>query len=479
MKITRTLRVVSVASTVLAAVLLVAFVWALREFDRTQREEVRTRAIHAAIFDRLALRGDYMMSGEELTRRQWEAKTEEVSRMLGALQADGLPWERREVLHLKGTFARTTGIFRRIVENRQKPANTPMGRKYSAEFDRRLGRELLATAYTLAEAAERLLEASRRKADEARRRVVFIFFLLGGGGALFVLVGSRIINKRLLEGVTALSVRTEALAAGDLSARIDLRGNDEFTELGARFNAMADHLRASREELEAMNRDNESFSYSVAHDLRSPLRGIAGFTQVLRENLKGSITPDDEAMFERVQNAATRMGRIIDDLLLLAKVSRAEVRTVAVDLTAMANEVAAELSGRAPERVVAWRIEHGMTAIVDPTLVRVVLTNLMDNAFKFTAGVDAAKIVVRRNREDGPASFVVEDNGVGFDMAYSEKLFQPFQRLHGAEYPGTGIGLATVRRIVERHGGSIALSSSLGKGASARFTFEKEREDPC
>jgi signal transduction histidine kinase len=228
-------------------------------------------------------------------------------------------------------------------------------------------------------------------------------------------------------------------------------------------------------ELAAANRELEAFSYSVSHDLRSPLRSIDGFGQALVEDCAGVLPPVGVSHVGRIRAATQRMGRLIDDLLQLARVTRTELRHEPVNLSALAREIAAELGAGAPERKVTFEIEDGLAARGDPTLLRVLLDNLLGNAFKFTSRRSSARIQFGRTLRDDRPAFFVRDDGAGFDMAYAKQLFGAFQRLHGAaEFTGTGIGLATAQRIVRRHGGEIWAEGAVDQGATLTFSLPAE-----
>jgi signal transduction histidine kinase len=253
----------------------------------------------------------------------------------------------------------------------------------------------------------------------------------------------------------------------------------------AQVRAQADALRASEARLEsrvaqrtleltAANKELESFSYSVSHDLRSPLRAIDGFAQALLEDDGPRLSPEGMRLLSRLQGAATRMGQLIDDLLQLSRVTRAGLQREPVDLSALATSVLQELRQREPARDVTCSIQPGLLARGDPRLLRVLLENLLGNAWKFTSKRPGAHIEFFSEALNGVPHYVVRDNGVGFDMAYAGKLFSPFQRMHKpSDFPGTGIGLATVQRIVHRHGGDISVQATPGKGATFRFTLQE------
>lgn len=224
-------------------------------------------------------------------------------------------------------------------------------------------------------------------------------------------------------------------------------------------------------ELETANRSLESFSYSVSHDLRAPLRALDGFSRALEDRL-ADLDGESRDYLNRIRRASQRMAGLIDDLLELARLSRREICKENVDLTAMAEDVLAQLRQGDLQRCVTCRIAPGLQAIADPGLARIVLENLLGNAWKFTSKQSEAKIDFLKDVWEGEPAFCVGDNGAGFDMAYAPKLFGPFQRLHAREeFDGNGIGLALVERVLRRHGGRIGARSEVGRGARFFFTL--------
>jgi PAS domain S-box-containing protein len=225
-------------------------------------------------------------------------------------------------------------------------------------------------------------------------------------------------------------------------------------------------------ELEAANRELAAFSYSVSHDLRAPLQSIDGFSQALVEDYGHVLEPEALDYLRRVRAATQRMGQLIDDMLTLAYVTRSELKREEVDLSEIARSVAEELRMRAQNRAVEVVIADGLGATGDARLLRVVFENLLGNAWKFTSKHAAARVEFGRADGDGAPYFFVRDDGAGFEMAYAHKLFGAFQRLHGAdEFEGTGIGLATVQRIIQRHGGRVWAEGAVEKGATFAFTL--------
>jgi PAS domain S-box-containing protein len=225
-------------------------------------------------------------------------------------------------------------------------------------------------------------------------------------------------------------------------------------------------------ELAAANRELEAFTYSVSHDLRAPLRALDGFSDALLEGYAERLDATGRDYVLRIRAASQRMTQLIDALLALSRVGRAEIQRRPVDLSALARAIADELQRAQPERAAEFVIAEGLQAEGDPRLLRVLLENLLGNAWKFTRDVPRARIEFGAAERDGRRAFSVRDNGAGFDMARADRLFQPFQRLHAAaEFEGTGIGLATVQRIVQRHGGEVWAEGRGGEGAVVWFTL--------
>ena len=231
-------------------------------------------------------------------------------------------------------------------------------------------------------------------------------------------------------------------------------------------------LRRNTAELLAANTELDAFAYSVSHDLRAPLRSIDGFSQVLLEDYAAQLDQAGRDSLQRVRAASQRMGMLIDDLLKLARITRAEMRTEVVDLSGLARDIAADLQRASPARAVEFAIAQGLEARGDPRLLRVALENLLRNSWKYTAKQAQPRIEFGSIAANGERAFLVRDNGAGFDMQYADKLFGVFQRLHSAaEFEGTGVGLATVRRIITRHGGRIWAEGVVDRGATFYFTL--------
>jgi light-regulated signal transduction histidine kinase (bacteriophytochrome) len=229
------------------------------------------------------------------------------------------------------------------------------------------------------------------------------------------------------------------------------------------------------QQLQLSNQELETFCYSVSHDLRGPLRAISGFSQALREELPAELPGDARRYFDKIIAATHRMGQLIEDLLNLSRVSRVGLVRQAVNCSELATEILTDLKQQNPAHRVHTEVWSDMVVNADHKLLRIVFENLLGNAWKFSSKQANPRIEVGTMRDGNHEVYFVRDNGAGFDMKYADKLFGPFQRLHAMnEYPGTGIGLATVQRVIHRHGGRIWFDSKAGHGAVFYFTLDAD-----
>lgn len=311
-----------------------------------------------------------------------------------------------------------------------------------------------------------LADALTQALEEARPYQVDMRLLAATGEVLWVrnvcepvVAGGRVIK---LEG--SLQDITEAKLAQ--------------LELAQLTEQLEQRVRERTAELQAANAELEAFAYSVSHDLRAPLRGIAGFGSALLEDYGDHLDDQARHYLQRIVAGTAHMGQLIDDLLTLSRVTRAEMNREAVDLGELAREVDAALREQYPQRQVQFRVATDLRVYGDRRLLRILLTNLLDNAWKFTSPRPEAHIELGATELEGETVYYLRDDGVGFDMAYADKLFTPFQRLHRSdEFPGTGIGLATVRRIVTRHGGRVWIEGEVNTGTTVYFTLLGRRGD--
>jgi signal transduction histidine kinase len=334
----------------------------------------------------------------------------------------------------------------------------------------------------------------RSDLGDQRERLATDGLVLGGVLLLSLLAAQAVsgVSRRAIAApIVAMADTARRLAVDqDYSIRVTATAHDELGELIASFNAMLDQIedrdRALREShdlleqrvhertqaLNESNKELEAFCYSVSHDLRAPLRSIDGFGAALLEDLDGKLDDASANHLRRIRAATQRMGTLIDDLLSLSRVNRSALAIKPVDLTAMAQAVVAELRSIQPDRQVEVLISDGLDALGDARLLRQLLDNLIGNAWKFTSTRPEAFVEFGVRSDQGEPVYFVRDNGVGFDPAYAQRLFGVFQRLHAmTEFPGTGVGLAIVERVVHRHGGRVWATAEVGRGATFYFTL--------
>ena len=311
-----------------------------------------------------------------------------------------------------------------------------------------------------AESASIIDAAFRRLVAEAEPWDLELGLVRGDGQRIWV----RVIGLPAIEGGRVVRV------SGTISDVTDRRRTEE--EIRTLNAELEQRVAARTAELERVNRELESFAYSVSHDLRAPLRAVDGFSKVLLDDHGEKLDEEGRHYLERVRAGAARMGTLIDEILQLSRLSRQQFERIPIDMSALAREVITELKGVEPDRRVEVEIQDGLLAAGDLELVRAILENLLGNAFKFTSKTARPCVRFGAAEQDGVPVYYVADNGAGFDMAHATGLFHPFHRLHReTEFPGTGIGLATVVRAVHRHDGVIWAHAAANANQGATFHF--------
>lgn len=333
-----------------------------------------------------------------------------------------------------------------------------------------------------------------------QRYLAILAGLIVAALVIALVVGARL-QRSISNPIKSLATAAASVSQDkDYTVRIDPKGLDEIRLLIEAFNNMLDTivqrenqrdqaeeaLRAHRDHLEELvqqrtaaletsNKELEAFSYSVSHDLRAPLRSIHGFCQILVEDYSDNLDAQGKDYLKRVQAAAVNMATLIDDLLQLARISRSDFTPQLVNISEIATQSVEKLQQQDPARVVKFRIQKNLLVNGDQSLLTVALDNVLSNAWKYTSKIESAEIEFGQSEsQNGHPIFYVKDNGAGFDMKYVDKIFAAFQRLHATdEYPGTGIGLATVKRVIDRHHGKIWAESEIGKGTTIYFTLNK------
>ncbi len=404
---------------------------------------------------------------DSVASQDWEAleKTEVLkNNFLSDLNAAGNVVEPSQALELansiedyftsaydvsKRLLLQETGVslVTAMVEMQAKQARTSALLKKSATLDRTKLMEAFATISKTQAASARILIGVSLSC------LVLVTFLILG------------LSRSVLTSVTGLSKGLRRFGQGEFDQSILIARHDELGDVAEEANQMADRIRG-------LLKDLESFSYSVAHDLRAPLRSIQGFSAILMEDHGSTLSEDAKSSLDRVIKAAKKMGQLIDSLLNLSRMSRKEMTKRQVDLSTIAQEIVNDLRNADPQRQVSVTIQPGVMVKGDPELLQVVLTNLVGNAWKYSAKKPDASIQFGEKLSDGHRVYFVRDNGAGFDMQHAEKLFGTFQRLHtNDEFEGIGIGLATAHGIIHRHGGAIWAEAKPQEGATFYFTL--------
>lgn len=464
----------------LAAVsgMLGAIGWGYRGYRIAEENDALTNRIRRADTMMLALRDEYLNSNEERPRKLWFKKLGEMRELVGiARERLPSPGDRALLADMEHRLQEAQELFMAIVSSMEggRPGSDAA---LAAENTRQLVEQLIMAAYRRSEGVQRLREANRARVQSAFRRMTLLTTLFVIAGSAAVAANARAIDRLVSSRIGALEEGTRAFAAGELDRRIIAAGDDELAALSQTFNAMAEKLQQSHVRLEAANKELEGFSYSISHDLRAPLRHIDSFVGLLLKRTSG-VEFDGKARhyLDVISEAAKQMGRLVDDLLSFSRMGRVELKHSRVALDAVLAEVIESVKTEMPGREIAWTAQPLPEVTGDPAMLKIVLFNLVHNAAKYSAGRTPARIEIGQIPGAAEDTIFVRDNGVGFDMKYVDKLFGLFQRLHSAEeFPGTGLGLANVRRIVHRHGGRTWAEGAEGQGATFFFTLPKQME---
>ncbi len=466
-----------------------------QDLNEALREDQVAREIGRGVFELTLLTGDYLLYHELRAQAQWQHKHEALGRLLEELVFDPA-WGEPALAALRADHLAINDAFAELIAAYAARRAQGADAGQSSALEQRLVTVILTKAQTMVAEVFRFASQSELDVADATRRAQGFVILLIVIIVIMVAATWIIFARRVVGPINELHRGIGIVGGGNLDHRIGAHGRDEIAEVGSSLDEMTEKLkttlvsrdelakevterkraeetlRRARDELAAANQELEAFAYSVSHDLRAPLRSMDGFSQAVLDDYGGKLDKDGRNFLERIRSASQRMAQLIEDILKLSRVTRAQLEREKVDLSTIAESIAAELQESDPERQVTLAIAQDIVADGDRTLLRVVLENLIINAWKFTAGNSGAAIEFGvTETDDGPAHFV-RDNGVGFDMAYADNLFKPFHRLHSTrEFEGTGIGLATVERIVRRHGGRVWAEGAVEQGATVYFTL--------
>lgn len=496
----RTLTIVTAAAALLIAVVVAVVLWVttVAMNDAVARNEVANELVQVA-FQRIASRLDYVLYHEQQAETQWRSLNQEVEVLLRRMLKEySEPQTRTRLEGLAADTAAADAVFSRMVDNWNAYNQGKIDQHTFQSEQDSLVSQLTLQAQELVTAATRLSNAGTKAIKDAHTNETWSVGILILLLALFVVASTIFSGRTITSQLNALQDGVDIIAMGDLDYRVPVRHRNEVGELAGDINEMAARLRDSytslelevaerrrsqdevtrlnedlrrrAAELEANTEELESFAYAIAHDLRTPLRAIDGFSQVILEDHSASLDDVGRSLLERNRAASQHMAQLLDDLLNISQVMRSEMHLEPVNLSDIADRTMESLRRSEPSRQVEFRNTPGIVVTGDASLLQVVMQNLLSNAWKFTSENDAARIEFGFRDIDGEWVCYVRDNGVGFDTAYVNKLFTPFQRLHDrTEFPGTGVGLATVQRIIGRHGGTVWADGKPGHGATFYF----------
>lgn len=482
MKIASKLRFATGIGLAAIGVIAAMIWWTYAEVDGANRQRRVTSEIGRGLTAQRLVTFEYHLYHNERARLQWDAVSDSVN-LLVANARFAEPAQAEILANLRENRAAGQRLFAEITAaraaDREDAPLDDAGRRFEAQL---LG-QLLTYQQENATEVFRLNSLVTERINDAQRQLG-IAILAGLALIAAIIAGtSWFLRRSVLAPIDGLEQATRQVAAGNWDFIFGIRGDDEVGELSRNFDAMIKSLRESfakversNKDLAALNEELNAFSYSVSHDLRGPLRSMDGFSLVLLEDYGDKLDEEGKDALARIRGASQRMGFLIDDILRLSQVTRAELRLTRVDLSAIAREIAGALDRDPASRPVEWAIESGLSVLADAALMRIAMQNLLQNAWKFTSRTGSPVIRVGALERDAKTVYFVADNGVGFDMAHAGGLFAAFQRLHHIEdFPGTGIGLAIVQRIIRRHDGEIWAEAKEGAGATFFFSVKESK----
>ena len=480
MKIGTKERLVTGMGLAVIAIIAAMIWWTYSEVEDANRQRRVTTEIGHGLTELRLLTFEYDRHHNERARVQWMEVSDHVDQLIANARFRK-PAQSKILASLREKRSAGLRLFTEITAAELAGrADAPLdeaGRRHEAQ----LLSQLMAYQQENFADALRLTDLATQRIMDAEWRVMIAILAGLSLIASIIMAASWFLRRGVLVPIAELQQATRQVGAGNWNFVLDLRANDEIGELSRNFGVMTQSLQASfaqversNQDLAALNKELEAFSYSVSHDLRGPLRSMDGFSLVLIEDYGDKLDEEGKDALQRIRAASQRMGNLIDDLLRLSQVTRAELNVTRVDLSAVARDIADALDREQPDRATKWEIQAGMNVHADLALMRIAMQNLLQNAWKFTGRSGNPVIRVGALERDAEAIFFVADNGVGFDMTHAANLFGAFQRLHHVEdFPGTGIGLAIVQRIIRRHDGKIWAEAKAGEGATFFFTLKE------
>ena len=501
MKIRTRLNVVAAASVTLVVVVALLFYWSQRRLAIANKAKNLADEIVSSVFERNTLRNDYLNNDNQRAKAQWFLKQNHLSDLLTSAPANLVSISDREIFSdIQNNIEGSSAIFQQILKNRESTRVGAQRTPGTLAVENRLVAQLLLKFLDTIADARKLQTAGNELISSTQKTAAWVSLSIIVSVALFMIIVARSISRNINKGIENLQQGAVAIGAGNFHHTILLTGEDEFASVAVAFNTMSRKLAESHaaleqdivarkwsvieieglnqelkqtvSQLQGANQELEAFAYSVSHDLRAPLRAMSGFSEALVEDFGDTLEPEARGYLGEIVIGSRHMGQLIDGLLTLSRSTRGELRRDRVDLSAMADRILCQLERLEPQRRVEWQVEPGLTVGGDASMIDAVMRNLLDNAWKYTSGTAKPTIHVYGVLQWSHQYYCVADNGAGFDMDHTEKLFQPFQRLHRQEeFPGIGIGLATAQRIVHRHGGTIFATGAPHQGATFSFSL--------
>lgn len=524
MNIRTRLNMASFVSIAMLLIMVPFLLWSYTEFRRANENDQLADKLQRTVSERFILRDEYLLiSKSSSSLFKWQAKSDDLVKLLDKIEQKFSGEDFVEIINeLKKNNSDSITTFNRISAIREQRNFSGKDLLVHDELERRLMGQLLFKAFLLSDGSQQLLSLNQQKMEQFRDRTIALLVALIVGLVSTILSTSYVLNRTLHRRITSLRESAETITKGDLANRIEIVGKDELSDLSRTFNEMVNKLQTSYESLqdeieerkiteEALieseqflrqneeqieglnrelqqqiikmqeaNRELESFTYSVSHDLRAPLRHVLGFVEKLLKLEQGNLGEKSGHCLDVISSSARKMGMLIDDLLSFSRMGRTEMMQTTVNLNQLTLEVVDEIQQSLPENgAIEWQIKPLPDVAGDRSMLRQVLVNLISNAVKFSQKVDQPQIEIGCDQpNDEETVCYVRDNGAGFDMKYVDKLFGLFQRLHSPEeYEGTGVGLANVRRIINRHGGRIWAEGKLNEGASFYFALPNNQKE--
>jgi signal transduction histidine kinase len=467
--------------------------------NREVRESNTASKIIKDIFELNIVTYEYLTHYEERMHQQWLLKYDSLGKLLEGIRKEETRPERLPLLEpITSDYESLGDLFSQLQANFAKrkkliEENRPQVEiNLSLALEKRLITQALMRSQRITSEAFKFSAVMQQRITQVQQRTnsMVLFSIIG-----FVILSFCIsfLTTRAITGpLNKLVKGVEIIGKGNLKHRVDIKTKSEIGELAARFDQMTKRRQRAKEalqkahdelevrvaqrtaELQSANKELEAFSYSVSHDLRTPLRAIDGFSKILLEDYPDRLDREGKRVLNVIRDNTDRMGELIDDILTLSRLGRKEMKKKDINMEKLTKDVFEELKGLTPERKLRMKINALPSAYGDDSLIREVLLNLLSNAIKFSKDQEVSVIEVGGKLQDNENVYYVKDNGVGFDMQYVDKLFGVFQRLHSQEeFKGTGVGLAIVQRIIHRHRGRVWAEGKVNKGATFYFTLPR------